>query len=65
MTKKEYPNATANERKISAKVIIDTMTKRPVNIICIAVRNSNVNSYRVFPKLSPSTKCYQLKIDDN
>lgn len=65
-----YPNATANERKISTKVTIDTMTKRPVNIIRIAVRNSNVNNYLVFPNLSGvfdynswgSTKRYQHKM---
>jgi hypothetical protein len=47
-----YPNATANERKISTKVTIDTVTKRPVKIIRIAVRNSNVNNYPVFSNLS-------------
>jgi hypothetical protein len=65
-----YPTADANERKISTKVTIDTMTKRPVNIIRIAVRNSNVNNYRVFPNLSGvfdynnwgSTKRYQHKM---
>ena len=65
-----YPNATANERRISTKVIVDTITKRPVNIIRIAVRNSNVNNYQVFPNLSGvfdynswgSTKRYQHKM---
>ena len=44
-----YPNAIANGRKISTKVTIDTVAKRPVYIICMAVRNSNVNNYQVFP----------------
>ena len=65
-----YPNATANERKISTRVTIDTMIKGPVKIIRIAVRNSNVNNYHVFPNLSGvfdynnwgSTKRYQHKM---
>ena len=65
-----YYNATANARKISTKVTIDTLTKRPVNILRIAVRNSNVNNYQVFPNLSGifdynswgSTKRYQHKM---
>jgi hypothetical protein len=65
-----YPDANANARRISTKVTIDTITKRPVNIICIAVRNSNVNNYQVFPNLSGifnynswgSTKRYQHKM---
>jgi hypothetical protein len=65
-----YPNATVNERKISTKVTIDTITKHPVNILRIAVRNSNVNNYPVFPNLSGifdynswgSTKRYQHKM---
>jgi hypothetical protein len=65
-----YPNATANERKISTKVTIDTVAKRPVNIIRIAVRNSNVSNYQVFSNLSGvfdynswgSTKRYQHKM---
>jgi hypothetical protein len=64
-----YPNATTNERKISTKVTID-VTKKPVNIIRIAVRNSNVNNYPVFSNLSGifdynswgSTKRYQHKM---
>jgi hypothetical protein len=65
-----YPNATANARRISTRVKIDTVTKRPVNIIRIAVRNSNVNNYQVFPNLNSifdynswgSTKRYQHKM---
>lgn len=65
-----YSNATANERRISTRVTIDTVTKRPVNIIRIAVRNSNVNNYQVFPNLDGifnynswgSTKRYQHKM---
>ena len=46
------------------------MTRGPVNIIRIAVRNSNVNNYHVFPNLSGvfdynnwgSTKRYQHKM---
>jgi hypothetical protein len=65
-----YHNATTNARKISTKVSIDTMTKRPVNIIRIAVRNSNVNNYRVFLSIGGvfdynnwgSTKRYQHKM---
>jgi hypothetical protein len=65
-----YPYASANERKISTKVTIDTVTKQPVNVIRIAVRNSNVNNYQVFPNLSGvfdynswgSTKRYQHKM---
>jgi hypothetical protein len=65
-----YPNATANARRISTRVTIDTVTKRPVNIIRIAVRNSNVNDYQVFPNLNSifdynswgSTKRYQHKM---
>jgi hypothetical protein len=45
-----YPNATANERKIEARVTIDT--KQPINVIHIAVRNSNVNNFPVFQNLS-------------
>jgi hypothetical protein len=65
-----YPNATNNERKVSTKVTIDTVVKRPVNIIRIAVRNSNVNNYQVFSNPSGifdynswgSTKRYQHKM---
>jgi hypothetical protein len=65
-----YPNATADERKISTKVTIDTLTKQPINILRLAVRNSNVNNYQVFPNLSGifdynswgSTKRYQHKM---
>jgi hypothetical protein len=65
-----YPNADANARKISTKVTIDTITKRPVNIIRTAVRNSNISNYQVFPNLIGvfdynswgSTKRYQHKM---
>jgi hypothetical protein len=65
-----YPNADANTRRISTKVTIDTFTKRPVNIIRTAVRNSNANNYQVFPNLIAifdynnwgSTKRYQHKM---
>jgi hypothetical protein len=65
-----YPNATADKKKISTKVTIDTITKRPVNILRTAVRNSNVNNFQVFPNLDGifnynswgSTKRYQHKM---
>jgi hypothetical protein len=65
-----YPNSTADERKISTKVTIDTITRQPVNILRIAVRNSNVKNYQVFSNLSGifdynnwgSTKRYQHKM---
>jgi hypothetical protein len=65
-----YPNATANARRISTRVTIDTVTKRPVNILRTAVRNSNINNYQVFPNLDGifnynnwgSTKRYQHKM---
>jgi hypothetical protein len=65
-----YPNATANARRISTRVTVDTVTKRPVNIFRTAVRNSNVNNYQVFPNLNSifdynswgSTKRYQHRM---
>lgn len=45
-----YPNASSNERKIEIRITIDT--KQPINIIRIAVRNSNVNNVHVFQNLS-------------
>jgi hypothetical protein len=65
-----YPNATANARRISTRVTVDTVTKRPVNILRTAVRNSNINNYQVFPNLSGifdynswgSTKRYQHRM---
>jgi hypothetical protein len=65
-----YPNTAASARKISTKVTIDIEAKRPVNIIRIAVRNSNVNNYQAFPNPSGifdynswgSTKRYQHKM---
>jgi hypothetical protein len=65
-----YPTTDANARKISTKVTIDTITKRPTNIIRTAVRNSNVNNYSVFQNPSGifdynswgSTKRYQHRM---
>ena len=47
-----YPRSTANKRKITFKLIIDTVTRRPVKILRIIVRNSNVNNYAIFQNLA-------------
>jgi hypothetical protein len=52
-----YPRATAAERKIAFKLIIDTVTRKPINILRIVVRNSNVKNYEVFQDL-PGTFDY-------
>jgi hypothetical protein len=44
-----YPNAGKEDRKIAASVKIDS--KKPVSIIRIEVRNSNVNNFTVFANL--------------
>jgi hypothetical protein len=46
-----YPNATANERRISFRLVVDTVTRKPVKLLRIIVRNSNVKNYQVFQDL--------------
>lgn len=48
--KENYPNATANERKIAASVRLDTTIVQS-KLLHIAVRNSNVNNFPVFQNL--------------
>ena len=47
-----YPRATAKERKIAFKLIVDTITRKPIKILRIVVRNSNVKNYEVFQDLA-------------
>lgn len=46
-----YPNATAEARKVSIRIKIDTQTYSHAKIFRIAVRNSNVDNLVAFPEL--------------
>jgi hypothetical protein len=46
-----YSKAIASERRISFKLVIDTVTRSPVKLLRTIVRNSNVKNYQVFQNL--------------